>query len=103
MIQYSCDLCKRPIDAEDDLRYVVKMEIHAAFNPLDLEMPEADCDQLETIDEIIEQLDDLSSDAIGDDVYQRLQFDLCPECRKEVSWPTRWGAGPPRKFNFSQN
>ena len=27
MIRYSCDLCKRSLDSEHDLRYVVKMEI----------------------------------------------------------------------------
>ena len=33
MIRYSCDLCKRDLDPEDDLRYVVKMEVYAAFDP----------------------------------------------------------------------
>ena len=33
MIRYSCDLCKRKLDSKNDLRYVVKMEVYAAFDP----------------------------------------------------------------------
>ena len=35
MIHYSCDLCKRLIDPEDDLRYVVKIEVYAAVDPVE--------------------------------------------------------------------
>ncbi|HEY4311192.1 MAG TPA: hypothetical protein VGN12_17210 [Pirellulales bacterium] len=102
MIHYSCDLCKRPLDPEEDLRYVVKMDIHAAFSPLDLDGPEADSDHLDDLDEIIEQLDDLSSDAIGEDIHQQLRFDLCPECRKKFL-ANPLGRKKVEKFNFSQN
>jgi hypothetical protein len=34
MIHYTCDLCKRAIDPQEDLRYVVKIEISAAFDPV---------------------------------------------------------------------
>ena len=33
MIHYSCDKCKRDIDPQDELRYVVKMEINAVVEP----------------------------------------------------------------------
>jgi hypothetical protein len=102
MIQYSCDLCKRPLDPEDDLRYVVKIEVYAAFDPLCMEEPEADSDHLDDLDEIIEQLDDLSSEAIGEDICQRLRFDLCPECRKKFL-ASPLGRKALAKFNFSQN
>ena len=78
MIHYSCDLCKRTLDPEDDLRYVVKLEVYAAFDPLEVE---EDNDNLQEIHEILERMDDASSEEIGDDVYQQLRFDLCPECR----------------------
>jgi hypothetical protein len=102
MIQYSCDLCKRPLDAEDDLRYVVKMEVYAAFDPLSIDEPETDTDHLDDLDEIIEQLEDLSSEAIGEDLCQRLRFDLCPECRKKFL-ASPLGRKALEKFNFSQN
>src|SRR5262245_3174496 len=75
MIHYSCDLCKRPLDPDDDLRYVLKMEVYAAFDPLEMDDGDADRDNLQELHEIMERMDDAASDEIGDDVYQNLRFD----------------------------
>ena len=88
--------------SEEELRYVVKIDIHMALNTLDLDFPEPDTDHLDDLDEIIEQLDDLSDDAISEDVRQRLRFDLCPECRKKFL-ANPLGRKKLEKFNFSQN
>jgi hypothetical protein len=102
MKHYSCDLCKRPLDPDEELRYVVKLEVYAALDPLVLDQPEPDCDHLQDLDEIIEQMDDLSSDAIGEEVSQQMRFDLCPECRKKFL-ANPLGRKVAEKFNFSQN
>jgi hypothetical protein len=100
MIRFTCDLCKREIDPEEDLRYVVKMEIYAAFDPLALE--EDDRDHLQEIQDILERSEDLDSDQIGDDVYQQLRFDLCPEClRRFMKSPL--GRESANILNFSEN
>jgi hypothetical protein len=83
MIRYSCDLCKRELHAEDDLRYVVKIEVYAAFDPAASGINEDDRDHLEEIQDILERMDDLDDDQLGEDIYQQLRFDLCPECRKK--------------------
>jgi hypothetical protein len=83
MISYSCDLCKRQLDPHEDLRYVVKIQISAAFDPVGGEdEDEGDRDYLEEIQDILERLESSQGDNIGDDVYQELRFDLCPECRR---------------------
>jgi hypothetical protein len=82
MIRYSCDLCKRDLDPEQDLRYVVKMEVYAALAPAGTSEEAGDCDNLLDIHEVLEHLQDADSEEIGEDVYQQLRFDLCPECRK---------------------
>ncbi len=46
MIHYSCDCCKREL-APEDLRYVVKMEVYAAFDPNALEEAADDRDHLQ--------------------------------------------------------
>ncbi|MEN6459578.1 MAG: hypothetical protein ABFC63_11695 [Thermoguttaceae bacterium] len=102
MIRYSCDLCKRELDSHDDLRYVVKMEIYAAFDPTGANVEDEDRDHLEEIQDILEGLEDSDSDEVGDDVYQQLRFDLCPECRKKfVKNPL--GRKPAKAFGFSSN
>ena len=81
MIRYSCDLCKRDLDTENDLRYVVKMEIFAA---MDTSTEDDDNDPLEQIQDIIERHDDLMNETIGEDVCQQLRFDLVRrECREK--------------------
>ncbi len=102
MIRYSCDLCKRELDPQIDLRYVVKIEVYAAFDPTADETEEEDRDHLEEIQDILERLEDSTSEAIGDDVYQQLRFDLCPECRRKFM-KNPLGRKPAKAFGFSPN
>lgn len=99
MIHFSCDLCKRPLDPEDDLRYVVKMEVFAAFDPVEID---DDRDNLQEIQDILERMDDAQDERIEDDVYQQMRFDLCPDCRKRfVKNPL--GRKQAEKLHFSNN
>jgi hypothetical protein len=100
MIRFTCDLCKRDIDPEKDLRYVVKTEIFAAFDPMALD--EDDRDHLQELQEILERTEDLESDQIGEDVYQQLRFDLCPDCRKKFL-RNPLGRESAKILNFSEN
>ena len=102
MLHYSCDRCKRMIDPEQDLRYVVKMEIQAAMDPVDIDDVEDDRDHLLEIQEILERLDDEDSANIGDDVYQKRRYDLCSDCyQKFVRNPIGREAAP--HLDFSNN
>jgi hypothetical protein len=107
MIHHSCDLCKRLIDPEEDLRYVVKIEVFAAVDPIDGEQggespADDDRDHLQEMQEILQRMDETDSDAVGDDVYQQLRFDLCPECRKKFA-KNPLGRESPKHFDFSKN
>ena len=102
MIHYSCDCCKRILDSNEDLRYVVKMEVYVAMDPLDEDEVEDDRDHLMEVEEILELMEDAESEAIGDDVYQKRRFDLCPECHKRfIKNPL--GREPTTQLNFSDN
>jgi hypothetical protein len=103
MIRYSCDLCKRELDPDGDLRYVVKMEVYAAFDPAagDAE-DDDDRNHLQEIQDILERLEDADNDQIGEDVYQQLRFDLCPECRKKFL-KSPLGREVVKAFGFSEN
>lgn len=100
MIHYSCDLCKRPLDPESDLRYVVKMEVYASLDPMDDALDD-DQDHLEEIQDILERMDDAEDERIGDDVYQQMRFDLCAQCRKRFLRNPMGAAAP--TFDFSEN
>jgi hypothetical protein len=102
MIQYSCDGCKRIIDPHDDLRYVVRMEIYAAIDTAEIDDGDDDRDYLMEIQDIVQRGEDVENDRIGDDVYQQLRFDLCPECRgKFLKSPICRETA--KQFDFSEN
>jgi hypothetical protein len=81
MIHFCCDVCQRTIDSENELRYVVRMEVYAALDSAADHEDASDRDHLEEIQDILQRVEDEENDRIGSDVYQQLRFDLCPECR----------------------
>lgn len=101
MIRYSCDLCKRDLDPDEDLRYVVRIEVFAAFDPLVTEDND-ERDHLQEIQDILERLENSEGDPVGEEVYQQMRFDLCPECRRKF---TRHPLGRESSsiLDFSQN
>ncbi len=102
MIHHSCNLCKRLIDTDQDVRYVVKMEVYAA---LDLALDETDDerDGLQEVQDMLQRMEETGTEGVEEDeVYQSLRFDLCPECRKKfLKQPL--GRAPVKQFDFSQN
>ena len=102
MIHYSCDRCKRIIKTEEELRYVVKLEVQAAMEPLEVDEFEDDRDHLLEVQEILERLEDAESEAISDELYQRCRYDLCSECYRDfIKNPVGYEARA--QFGFSQN
>jgi hypothetical protein len=85
MIHHTCDRCKRVIDPEHELRYVVRMEIEAVMDPIHEDEPEDDRDHLMEIDEILERVEAVDSDSVSDDLYQKRRYDLCPQCYRKFS------------------
>ncbi|MCC6124282.1 MAG: hypothetical protein IT426_04930 [Pirellulales bacterium] len=103
MIHYSCDLCKREFDPDDDLRYVVKIEVFAAYDPNAGAEDDEDRDHLQEIQDILESMEDAEDERIGDDVYQQMRFDLCPECRRKFLKNPLAREMPAKAFGFSSN
>lgn len=104
MIHFTCDRCKRVIDLEQELRYVVRMEIEAVLDPIHESEPQDDRDHLLEIDEILERVDASECDAVGDDIYQKRRYDLCPQCyRKFSANPLGRDKKPAATFGFSHN
>lgn len=101
MIQVVCDCCKRIIDLEDEVRYVVRMEVFAA---VDAESPDADDDRdyLQEIEEILEQGSEAENLQLTDDIYQQTRFDLCSDCRQKFIRDPLGRLTSPR-LDFSDN
>lgn len=81
MIHFTCDGCQRPINLEEELRYVVRVEVYAAFDGE--ESQDSDRDHLQEIEDILEALDELDDQECEEEVFQQVRYDLCGECRKK--------------------
>jgi hypothetical protein len=90
------------LDPQEDLRYVVRLEVQAVMEPInDCELTD-DRDHLLEIEEILERADDEECDDIAPEVYQKKTYDLCCDChRKFMQNPL--GREAKVSLNFSQN
>ena len=104
MIHFTCDRCKRVIDLEHELRYVVRLELEAVMDPIHEEETQDDRDHLLEIDEILERADASESGEVGEELYQKRRFDLCPQCcRKFSANPLGREKRPTTTLGFSHN
>ena len=102
MIHYTCDKCGRPI-RPDELRYVVEMEVFPISEPTDDAHLDADTDQLEDLNDMIEQ-SQLNGTEMLEDHTRQLRLDLCPECQKKfVKSPLGRGETLAQHLGFSSN
>ena len=101
MIHFTCDCCKRTIDTDNGLRYVVRLEVYASLDSNESDL-DSDRDHLQEIQDILEELDDTENEQIGDDVYHQTRYDLCSKCRKRfIQNPL--GRVTSHELDFSQN
>ena len=110
MLHYSCDLCKRPIDAHADVRHVVKIEVFQAVEDVEeagccgAEARADEADHLEEMQDLLESIDDRDldqDDPFGEGTHC-LRFDLCDACRQRfLKNPLGMKTG--KKLDFSQN
>lgn len=102
MIHYSCDRCQRLIETDDEIRYVVRLEIETKLGENVFAEQEDDRDHLLEIHEILERQEDELESLEDDEVYTRKRFDLCAECHKAyIRNPMSQEINKP--VDFSQN
>ncbi len=101
MIHYSCDRCKREINTDLDLRYIVRLEIELADDHLAQETVD-DVDHLQDLEELLESNDEYCGAMLGDELYQRKRYDLCADCYRQFM-KNPLGRETSVPFGFSKN
>jgi hypothetical protein len=76
-----CDRCGKAI-RKKDLRYVVKIQVYAAADPLEITAAELAADHDAEIRRLLRQCERMSAEELMRDVYVALEFSLCSPCRK---------------------
>ena len=81
MIMRTCDRCGRTI-TEGELRYVTKIQVYAAYDPLKITFEDLLRDHRQDIARLVKVCEGLSEEELMRDVFVDFQFDLCRECHK---------------------
>jgi hypothetical protein len=76
-----CDRCGQLIE-EGALRYIAKIQVYAAYDPLNVDFADMTRDYTNEIKEILKRCEDLSEEELMQDVYVDFQFDLCRACQR---------------------
>jgi hypothetical protein len=97
MRHFSCDLCGTDMTATSDSRFVLRMEVSEVASPEFLN-PGHDSDPVEAMADLLDEAE-LHPPIPS---QERLEFDLCPGCRRKfVADPL--GRERARTLRFSQN
>jgi len=80
MIHFTCDMCGKTLLAEEDTRYVVKVDVYAAYDPMELTAKDLEDDRTDEIHDLLDEMADTGAEDLEDQVYKTFRFDLCPEC-----------------------
>ncbi len=76
-----CDRCGRPIE-EGELRYVAKIEVFAAYDPLRITFEDLMRDHTREFDALLQQCVGMTEEELMRDVHVAFRFDLCRACQK---------------------
>lgn len=83
MIRFECDKCGVALGANDANRFIVKMEAYAAAAPIEFSAQDLAKERSDELRALIEGLHHADPDAIEDQTYRSLRFDLCPRCHRD--------------------
>jgi hypothetical protein len=80
----TCDLCGKPLLVDSEVRYELRMEIKAAYDPLVLSDEDLQKDYRTEIAGVLRQLEGLSTVEAQNEVYRVFDFDLCRACQRRL-------------------
>jgi hypothetical protein len=99
MIRYRCDGCGLDLQPDGSNHYIIKIEAFAAAGKLEFTQQDLGRDHEAEIRRMLAALANHPLDAIEEQVYRALRYDLCPAChRKFLATPLASlgpNAGPP--------
>ena len=81
MITRVCDRCGQPME-EGALRYEAKIQVFAAYDPLNITFEDLGKDHTAELKKLQEDCRGLSEQELMKGVYVDFHFDLCPTCQE---------------------
>jgi hypothetical protein len=83
MDRLTCDGCGAPLLVESDVRYEVKIEVKAAYDPMEITEDDLKKDYRAEMAKLIAKLEHVTEAQAMDEVYRTFRFDLCTPCQRK--------------------
>jgi len=80
MDHLTCDGCGEPLLLDADVRYVVKIEGYAAYDPLEITKSDLARDLDGEMRDALRSLEGKSAEEAQDEVHRTFEIDLCARC-----------------------
>jgi hypothetical protein len=81
VIKYICDLCGKSLKGKEVI-YELNIEVHAIYQPLQVDLVDLLKDHTDEIRRLIEELKDKDPQELQDQIYKTFKFHLCPSCQQ---------------------
>ena len=75
-----CDACGATLLLESDVRYVLKIAGHAAYDVLEITRADLEKDLEGEWNRLIKSLEAVTPESAQDQVHREFTYDLCPDC-----------------------
>jgi len=75
-------MCGKTLLSDEDVRYVVKVEVYAAYDPLEITEEDLKKDHKQEIADLLSDMNGMDAEELEEGVYKRLRFDLCAACQR---------------------
>ena len=90
-----CDACGEALLVESNVRYVAKVELYAAYDPLEITEEDLEGANRSAWEALVEELKDADPDEMASQIHMTMRFDVCPACRTRYLKDPLLAARPP--------
>lgn len=80
-----CDVCGATLLLESDVRYVLEMRGHAAYDPLEITAADLARDHSRDYEDLLGTLASRDAASLEDEIHKSFRADLCPTCWKRFT------------------
>ena len=77
-----CSMCGKTLMLEEDVRYIVRIQVFAAPDPMEITEKDMARDLEMEMKQVIKSAEGKSARELEDEVYREFVFHLCPACQK---------------------
>ncbi len=80
----ACDRCGEGLLLRENVRYIMRLEVHAAYDPLEITAQDLQRDLEKEIADTLGDLSGRSAEDLAREVHYQQTFDLCGACQRII-------------------